>query len=152
MNLSLRIPPAVLVLVIAIFQWWAANALPRWPGDFPGRNWIALALFALGLAAAVLGILSFRRARTTVNPMNPSLTSTLVSTGIYRWSRNPMYLGFALWLLAWSVLLGSLVALLLVVAFVAWMNRFQISPEERALQRHFGAAFDHYCRRTRRWL
>lgn len=152
MNLSLRVPPVVVVLVIAVVQWLAANVLPRWPGDFPGRNWIAIALFALGSAVAVLGVLSFRRARTTVNPMDPSLTSTLVSNGIYRWSRNPMYLGFALWLLAWSVLLGSAFALLVVIPFVMWMNRFQIMPEERALQRQFGAAFEHYCEEVRRWL
>lgn len=152
MNLSLRVPPAVIVLIIAALQWLAALVLPRWPGDFAWRTEVALVLLVCGIAIATFGVVTFRRARTSVNPMNPSLASSLVSNGIYRLSRNSMYLGFAIWLLAWSVLLGSLFSLFGVVVFVMWMNRFQIAPEEHALQRLFGETFERYRNEVRRWI
>ena len=152
MSLSLRIPPVVMVLLVAVLQWLLAQALPRWSGDFPGRVLIAIVLLLIGMAVAISGVLSFRRARTSVNPMDPGVATTLVSNGVYRYSRNPMYLGFAAWLCAWAVLLGSLPALLLAGVFVAYMNRFQIVPEERALAALFGEDFERYRRRVRRWL
>lgn len=150
--LALRIPPVVVVLVIALLQWLLAIALPRWPGDFPGRIPIGVLLLLTGTVIAISGVMSFRRARTSVNPLDPSVASTLVSNGIYRFSRNPMYLGFACWLAGFAVLLGSVTALLLVAVFVMYMNRFQIVPEERALQARFGKSFDVYCQDVRRWV
>lgn len=150
--LALRIPPVVVVLVMVLLQWLLAVVLPRWPGDFAGRIPFAIFLLLAGIAMAVGGVVSFRRARTSVNPMDPSVASTLVSTGIYRYSRNPMYLGFACWLAASAVLLGNVAALLLVAVFVVYMNRFQIVPEEHALGTRFGEAFDRYRSDVRRWL
>ena len=95
---------------------------------------------------------SFRRARTTVNPLKPESASALVISGIYRHTRNPMYLGFAIILLGWCVLLGSAWAVLGVAGFVLYIGRFQIRPEERALRELFGAEFDAFCSRVRRWV
>jgi protein-S-isoprenylcysteine O-methyltransferase Ste14 len=94
----------------------------------------------------------FLRARTTINPLKPGNASALVAGGIYRFTRNPMNLGLATLLLAWTIYLGNIAALAGVLLFILYMNRFQIAPEERALQARFGAEFDAYCARVRRWI
>ncbi|MNJ74873.1 hypothetical protein D3C77_718740 [compost metagenome] len=87
-----------------------------------------------------------------VNPLKPASASALVTSGIYRVTRNPMYLGFALVLAAWTVFLASPFTLLGIAAFVLYIDRFQILPEERALHQLFGEAMDEYCARVRRWI
>ena len=98
------------------------------------------------------GVLSFRRARTTVNPFAPERTVNIVSSGIYRLSRNPMYLGMACILTGWAVWLWQVQAVLGVVLFVAWITRFQIIPEERVLTQKFGTEYRQYRQRVRRWV
>jgi len=111
-----------------------------------------LGLFLLGALTCLAGVRYFRRAKTTVNPMKPESASALVASGIYRYSRNPMYLGFLLMLLGWALWLSNASALLLLPAFVLYMNRFQICPEERALLSLFGPDYMQYRARVRRWL
>jgi protein-S-isoprenylcysteine O-methyltransferase Ste14 len=114
---------------------------------------IVAALVALvGGFFCIAGVVSFRRAKTTVNPLKPETASALVSSGIYRVSRNPMYVGFALFLIAWAVYLSSPWALAGVIGFVLYINRFQIQPEERALAALFGAEFEHYKNSVRKWV
>ena len=96
--------------------------------------------------------MSFRRARTTVNPLKPETSAALVSTGVYSFTRNPMYLGMALALFAWAVYLSSVWSLLGPVLFALYITRFQIVPEERVLDGLFGASFAAYKKRVRRWL
>jgi protein-S-isoprenylcysteine O-methyltransferase Ste14 len=151
-GLELRIPPVVVAAAAAAAMWLAATALPSWKIEFGGRCELATLLAVLAATTAAAGIVSFRRARTTANPMRPDAASALVVTGIYRYTRNPMYLGGTLALLAWAVWLAQPLALLGVPAFVAWMNRFQIAPEERALRAIFGDSFERYCSEVRRWL
>lgn len=150
--MATRIPPPVVMLMVALLMWLAADRLPPAPVEYAGRLPLALALAAAGLAVAVAGVLGFRRARTTVNPLRPERASALVTSGIYRWSRNPMYLGDLLLLLGWAAWLGSVPALCLVPAFVLCLNRFQIRAEEGALAARFGETYAAYCRRVRRWL
>jgi protein-S-isoprenylcysteine O-methyltransferase Ste14 len=97
-------------------------------------------------------VVSFRRAKTTVNPMTPDAASSLVVSGIYRYTRNPMYLGFLLILTGWAALLSNMLALAVLPAFVVFMNRFQISPEERVLASLFPVDYAEYRARVRRWL
>jgi protein-S-isoprenylcysteine O-methyltransferase Ste14 len=139
-------------VVIGGFMWLVAWAAPQFRADFSGRIPFALALVAAGALAVLAGGAAFRQAQTTVNPMTPEASSSVVTTGVYRWSRNPMYLGFLFVLAGWGVYLGSAAALLFLPAFVLYMNRFQIAPEERALQAKFGASYTGYMRRVRRWL
>jgi protein-S-isoprenylcysteine O-methyltransferase Ste14 len=113
----------------------------------------ACAAFALvGLIFGVAGVVSFRRARTTINPTKPEAASSLVSSGIYRVTRNPMYVGLSFVLFAWAVLLSSAWALLALLAFVLYIGRFQIAPEERALSKLFGSEYMAYRAKVRRWL
>jgi len=113
---------------------------------------IALALVALGGAVAFAGVIAFREKRTTVNPLTPGASSLVVSSGVYRVSRNPMYLGFLLALAGWAVYLSNAGAAMLLPVFVAYMTQFQIKPEERALLAKFGPGFAQYLSRVRRWL
>jgi protein-S-isoprenylcysteine O-methyltransferase Ste14 len=114
---------------------------------------VAATLLAVGgVGVCLAGVLEFRRARTTVNPLRTGGASALVTDGIYRLTRNPMYLGFALVLLGWALYLEHPVALLGVPAFVLWIDRMQIPHEERALVALFGEEFARYCDRVRRWL
>jgi protein-S-isoprenylcysteine O-methyltransferase Ste14 len=106
----------------------------------------------LGVATAIQGVIEFRRARTTVDPRDPRKSTAIVTSGIYRFTRNPMYLGFLLVLVSWSVYLSNLCAAVGPVLFILYMNRFQIEPEERILSARFGEVYDAYKAAARRWL
>ena len=150
-SLELRVPPVAVVLIAAVLMWLLARVLP-WPGDLVGGWPAALLIASAGVVVAVAGLVAFRQARTTVNPMKPEASSALVERGIYGLTRNPMYLGMALVLAAWAVWLGSVAAAAVLPVFTFYMTRFQIVPEERALAARFGDAFAGYLRRVRRWL
>ena len=112
----------------------------------------AATLALIGAAFSLAGVISFRRARTTVNLMKPESASALVCGGVYRLTRNPMYLGMLFVLIAWAVFLFSAWALPGPAIFVFYMDRFQIAPEERVLSAMFGAEYLAYKSRVRRWL
>lgn len=149
--LELRIPPPAIGLVTGAAMWGLARVTPAFETAADTRA-IATFIGLAGLAFDVAGIVSFRRAKTTVNPMRPHKASALVTSGVYRLTRNPMYVGLLLILVAWAVFLSSGWALLGPLAFVLYMNRFQIGPEERVLQGLFGPEFTAYRQRVRRWL
>lgn len=151
-KLELKIPPPAVALLLAVAMWLAAYALGALAFTLPGRRAISIALAVVGIAISVAGVVSFRRARTTVNPTRPDSASTLVATGIYRFTRNPMYLGLFLVLAGWAAYLANAAALAGPLLFALYIDRFQIVPEERALAAKFGAAFDTYRRQTRRWI
>lgn len=149
---KVRIPPVALFVVVALLMWAVASWLPSWRIALPGRTVAAVLLLLVAGAIGIAGVRAFDRARTTVDPLRPERASALVTAGIYRRTRNPMYVALAIALLAWAFWLAHPLALLGVAAFVAWMNRYQIAPEERALQALFGAEFERYCSEVRRWL
>lgn len=151
-SLELKAPPVAVSLLAGAGMWLMAKAFPALTFPFPYRQAVAAALAVAGAVVAVLGVATFRRARTTVNPIKPQSASSLVTTGIYRFSRNPMYLGILLLLAGWAVYLANAPALILLPAFVLYMNRFQITPEERALSALFGSEFAAYKQRVRRWM
>ncbi len=147
-----RVPPPLVALLCALAMWGLACITPRMDADIVLQG-IAAGLIALvGLGICVAGVLAFRRADTTVNPLQPQTASTLVTDGVYRITRNPMYLGLALMLLGWAVWLAAPLTLAGVVVFVLFIQRFQIIPEERAMARLFGEHFITYKSRVRRWI
>lgn len=147
-----RIPPPLVATIIGVLMGASYRYLPGFELTLGWCLAAALPVLLLGLGVCLAGVLSFHRARTTVNPLRPESASALVDGGIYQYTRNPMYLGFATALVAWSLLLASPLTLLGVVVFVLYMNRFQIVPEERALTMLFGVDFARYCSQVRRWL
>lgn len=150
--LALKVPPLALALATAALMALLAGAAPGLEVTIPARTAAAVLLLLAGTGMAAAAIAAFRRARTTVNPLAPARASALVDSGVYRVSRNPMYLGVALILLGWALWLANLLALALVPAFVVYIDRFQIGPEEEALAQRFGADFAAYRAATRRWL
>jgi protein-S-isoprenylcysteine O-methyltransferase Ste14 len=150
--LELKVPPVAVVLFMAALMWLVARAAPAFEIALPARSFLAVGLAVTGMVVSLSGVVSFRRANTTVNPMKPDSSSSLVSSGVYALTRNPMYLGFLLILAGWAVFLSNMLGLLLLPVFVFYMNRFQIEPEEKALAILFGPAFIAYQSRVRRWL
>ena len=150
--LELRIPPRLVAIAVALGMWAVSFVEPRF--DLPQSHHWATGLIAavVGGAITFTGAVTLRAARTTLLPMAPQRATTLVTTGIYRWSRNPMYVGLTVALLGWAAFLSALWPLLGPVIFVAYVNRFQIRPEERVLAERFGAEYADYARRVRRWL
>lgn len=151
-RLELKLPPVLVVVLVAAAMWGIA----RVTFTVEPAPWLQMALSILllvkGAWLALAGVREFRRAETTVNPMAPEESSKVVTTGIYRYTRNPMYLGLLCVLLAWAVWLAAPWALLGPVIYVAWMTRFQIIPEERILEKHFGQPYIAYRQRVRRWI
>lgn len=150
--LELKIPPPVVALLCVVAAWGISlvSAPIAVPALFRVTGAVMIAL--AGGSISVLGFNSFRGARTTVDPRKPETTSTLVTKGIYRFTRNPMYLGILLVLVAWVLFLAAAWALVVPFLFVLYINRFQIAPEERVLLAKFGAEYSAYASSVRRWL
>jgi protein-S-isoprenylcysteine O-methyltransferase Ste14 len=142
----------VVALVVAALMWLASAGPPRLAVPVPLRVWVAAVLAAGGAGLIVAARVMFRRAHTTWNPTAPGRTHHLVTAGVYRLTRNPMYLGMLLLLLGWGVVLSSPFSLVLSAVFVLYLNRLQIGPEERMLSALFGGDYVDYVRRVRRWL
>jgi protein-S-isoprenylcysteine O-methyltransferase Ste14 len=152
MNLELRVPPLAVLLIAGVLMGLIALWTPSlaWPHAIRVGSGAAFA--AIGILIAVSGLVAFRRARTSASPLRPDKASSLVASGTYRYTRNPMYLGMLLVLIGWAAYLARPWALAVLPAFVIYMNRFQIGPEERVLAGIFGAEFEAYRRSVRRWL
>lgn len=150
--LELKIPPVLIVLCTASLMWVAAQSLPVGDVRLPVHSFFAITCAAAGLVTSGLGVMAFRRARTTVNPTSPGATSSLVHSGVYSLTRNPMYVGFLLILCGWAILLRNAFVFPFLPMFILYINRFQIQPEERALTESFGTVFTGYSARVRRWV
>ena len=142
--------PLVVLLAFLVVQIAAHWLLPG--GRVIRFPWSLLGVLPLagGIALASVAEGAFKRVGTPVSPAFPP--TALVTSGVYARSRHPMYLGFALAVLGVALLLGSLVPLLLVAAFVVVADRVLIAPEERTMAGTFGAAWTAYAARVRRWL
>lgn len=151
-KLELKIPPPAVALLLAAAMWGLGRLMPLLELAPAMRMTVASLIAVAGLGFDLAGVIAFSRAKTTVNPLRPDKTATVVTSGIYRITRNPMYVGMALILLAWAVFLSSAWALLGPLVFVLYITRFQIKPEERALAARFGRSYADYLASVRRWL
>ncbi|HEY8249602.1 MAG TPA: isoprenylcysteine carboxylmethyltransferase family protein [Burkholderiales bacterium] len=151
-RLENRVPPPIVAACVGALMLAAAWALPMLNVEIPGATLAAILVATASVTIALAGVIQFARAGTTVNPLQPDAASSLVDGGVYRWTRNPMYAGMAGVLLAWAIYLSSIAALAVLPLFVLYLNRFQIVPEERALEARFGAEFERYRNEVRRWL
>lgn len=147
-----RPPPLLLVASLMGLTWIAAYYLPTWTANLPGNAAIGLVLSGAGTLILLLSVWEFRQAQTTVNPTRPDEASRVVAQGVYRFTRNPMYLSFALWLLGFSYWLAHPLGLLLACLFVIYIDRFQIPFEEAAMINKFGAEYKNYMAQVRRWV
>lgn len=146
------LPPPVALLLAGLLAWLLARAFPAWQVSLPGQQGIAIALAVAGASLMLAAVLSLLAARTTLTPLHPERASTLIAVGAFALSRNPIYLGDTLLLCAFLVWLGQPMGLLALAGFVLWLDRVQIPAEERALAQRFGADWQAYRARVRRWL
>ncbi len=146
------IPPPVVAALIATLMWFNNRMLGLGRVESVWLLPLSIVLLLIGLVLMTLALAAFVSVKTTVNPLRPARASSLVTSGIFNYSRNPIYLGDLLMLAAFVVWLGNLLNLGFLVLFIWYINRFQIIPEERALEALFGERYLAYCARVRRWL
>lgn len=150
-KIKLKVPPPLVTLIFGVLMYYL-DALYSIEVVSVVRNvFIAIVLIAASFLLFP-AVVQFYKNKTTVNPFTPEKTNVLVVEGVYRYSRNPMYLGMALVLLAWGVFLSNPLNLITFCCFIAYMNYFQIKPEENALEHLFGKDFQSYKMKVRRWL
>ena len=150
--LELKIPPPLVALLVGVTMWASAHLLPAVRLTSQSHFVIAGVCAAFGVMVALLGIWAFRRAKTTVNPATPEKASSVVTGGVYGYTRNPMYLGLTAVLAGWAFWLSVPWIFLGPVALMLYLTRFQIIPEERVMSSKFGVNYDEYRKRVRRWL
>lgn len=149
MTLENRIPPPVVAIGCGVLIYLLRD---HFRVQSQLQTYAAAVILVASIAVMFLAIREFRRAQTTVNPLQPQTATSLVTHGVFSVSRNPMYLGLLGLLLAWTVFLGAPAGIAGLALFVAWMNELQIRPEERAMAALFEDDFSTYCSRVRRWL
>lgn len=150
--LELKIPPPIVTFVFALVIWGISATTLRLEINSNIRLISSLIALGSGMFFAAAGWISFRNAKTTISPLKPENTTSLVRSGIYSISRNPMYVGLALILVSWWIYLSAPFGFAGVLGFIMYTNKFQIYPEEYALKQIFGSEFDDYVSTTRRWL
>lgn len=146
-----RVPPPVVTSVVALLMWglflWFPQAVAA-----KSSTTLAAVFCVVGLAFIVAGVGAFKQRKTTVNPLDLGKSTAMVNHGIYRVTRNPMYVGMLFLLFAWALFLAHILAMLCLVPWLVYMSRFQIDPEERAMNELFGDEYRVYCQQVRRWL
>ena len=146
------VPPAIVFMLHLGLAWLIDTYIGFGRINFKGQEALAICLFLAGTGVILMAILTMFRARTTVDPISPDRASKLVTNGIFKLSRNPIYLGLLWLLLSWIIWLGSMPSMLLGATFVWYMSTFQIRAEEVALEKNFGDDFSSYKNQVRRWL
>jgi len=144
--------PVVLVALIMLAMFILGSMSPGYTFALHNAVILSSVMFTFGIFVIVIGGYSFKKVNTTVNPVTPELSTQLVTTGIYKISRNPMYIGFLIWLIACVIFVGSLINLLLLPIFIFLANRLYIFPEEKALEKLFKDQYTEYKNSVRRWL
>jgi len=147
-----KIPPPLVAVIIAVAMWGLSQCTSNVILTVTVKYSLIIGFVLIGIFFALSGAVSFRLAKTTVNPLKPDTASSLVTSGIYQFSRNPMYVGFVAFLLAWASFLGTPWGILLIAGYIAYIQRFQIMPEERALTKIFKDEFVNYKAQVRPWL
>ena len=145
-----KIPPPIIALICIVINYLSTYLINTI--KFPNIEIIGGLILLLGVATAMLATLLFKKDKTTVNPMNPEETTTLVTTGIFSITRNPMYLGSFLSISSTILFFGSWFGIIILMFFVWYITKFQIIPEEEAMEKLFGNKYDEYRQNVRRWI
>ena len=151
--MTLRIPPVLILACFGVLAWLSSILIPSFGlGLGVTGKVVGTVCLVSGTAVLIMALSSFKRASTTVDPINPENAAVLVTAGIYQFTRNPMYLAFALQLTGLAIYSNNILALMMPALFVFTLNKLQILPEEQVLRQKFGDQYERYCRRTGRWL
>lgn len=149
---ELKIPPVLVFVIFAGLMWLTPVAFELEKVHLKYNRLYLLSFLSLALIILLISAYSFKKAHTTVNPIKPNNSSSLVTTGIYRITRNPVYVSFTLLLISWGVFLSTIESLVFIPIFIAYINYFQIIPEEKALHGIFGQPYRDYKNKVRRWV
>ncbi len=152
MSAQAKFPPAIQVILIAIAVYFTDSVIRYGHIEYSWLLPTAIISISLGIGVILIAGMTFKKASTTVNPLHPEHTTTLVIHGIYAYSRNPMYVGFFLILLGWIIYLGALFSLIWLAVFAWSITKFQILPEEQILEKKFPTDFRAYQSKVRRWI
>jgi len=145
-----KIPPPIITLICGLGIYFSRPLFPKY--NYISIDIIAASFLLLGIIILITSVLSFKRRSTTVSPLQPENASYLVVSGIFKYSRNPMYLGMLLILISMTIKFNFVGGILIIFAFIAFITKFQIIPEETALERLFGKEFTRYKKKTKRWI
>lgn len=151
-GLNLKVPPVLVGVVVGCLQWSISNGIPQLAVSVKFQLPLAVFVTLMGFGLTFWDTRAFKKHATTLNPMTPRGASSLVTTGVYRWTRNPMYLGMLIVLVGWSIWLGNIGATASVLVFGAYITQFQIKPEEAILMDLFPNDYHEYCDQTKRWM
>ncbi len=151
-TIELRIPPVAISVIFAVIMWLVSTFIPSLALAIPWRYTFTFLFVGIGIMFVITGVITFRKAKTTINPMKPESTSVLVTSSVYGLSRNPMYVGLLFVLAGWAIFLANFCSFFFLPAFILYMNRFQIVPEEKTLLIQFENDYATYMRSVRRWL
>ena len=149
-SLENKIPPLIIVVFFLALIFLLKNFLEVF--TFSYQVYISFFFLCLAASLCLTSIIEFRKHKTTLNPLMPEESTALVTTGIFKFSRNPMYLSLLNLLIAFSIYLGSFLGLIIIPLFVVYINLFQIKPEEKAMLKLYGKEFENYCSNVRRWI
>jgi protein-S-isoprenylcysteine O-methyltransferase Ste14 len=150
--MDLKIIPVVQVIIAALLMWTGAYLFPSLYFYFLATKTLVITLVVIAIIVGLTAVFSFRNHKTTVDPTNPEKASKVVNSGIYAFSRNPMYLALLLVLLAFAFYLSNFITFVVIPLFIAYITQFQIKPEERALTSLFGQNYRQYTKKVRRWI
>ena len=150
--LALKVPPVAQVIITAAAMYGVSKMVPALTFSLNGSTALAVGLGVMGLSLGIMGVTQFRIAQTTPNPQALEQVSSLVTSGVYQYSRNPMYVGLVLILLGWAFYFSHFLAFVLLPIFILYMTRFQIQPEEQMMARKFGKTYQDYLNKVRRWI
>jgi protein-S-isoprenylcysteine O-methyltransferase Ste14 len=150
--MKLKIPPALQIAFFALIVWLINNLTEIKHLDFEFQKELSWLIFSFGSLIGIIAVFAFRKAQTTVDPRTPDKASKLVIQGIYKVSRNPMYLGMFFILLAFIIRIGNLYTLPVLIIYVWYITKYQIKPEESSLKELFGDEYYNYSKNVRRWI
>ena len=145
-----RIPPPIITMLCVLVIFLSKSIFPSFL--FPYKLEIGIVISIFGLLLLIVSVKSFINNNTTINPLNLKKSTYLVTNGLFRFSRNPMYLGMLLFLVGTSIILNIIGGLIISILFIFYMNFFQIIPEEKALENLFGKDYRNYKKNIRRWI
>lgn len=151
-KLETKIPPPVYGIAIAFLIWWLAKEIPSFTLIPVSISKLGIALIIAGVLIDISALVQFIKQRTTPNPLSPQNANAIVISGLYKFSRNPMYLGLLLSLTGWAIVQANLFGFVCLPIFIWLINTMQIKPEERILREKFGDSYQQYLSKVRRWI
>ena len=146
----IKIPPPVLVLILVSSNYFSSKKIDLI--HLPNQDLISIIILLIGILILINPIFKFIKSKTTIDPIKFKKVNKLIISGIYKYSRNPMYLGLLMIVISTSIFFLNIFSITTPLLFYCWINRFQIKREEIFLTEKFGEEYMSYKTKTRRWI